>query len=231
MSERPRYQLYGRRTGRRVRPAAARLLEDLLPRLRIELPREGTLKPSLLFKEAKSEYWLEIGFGSGEHLVNQAESHPGVGFLGAEPFRSGVAKLLTSISERKLENIRIFDDDARLLFAPMESRSLERVFILFPDPWPKSRHAKRRIVNASTLRELHRAMKPGGELRIATDSPGLIRWILVHVCRHGGFLWLARSPRDWRERPVNWKATRYEAKALKSGRVPSYLTFRRLTLE
>lgn len=231
MNEKPRYQLYGRRVGRPLRRSAERLLETKLPTFEIEILDTVRLHPARLFPSALSEFWLEIGFGSGEHLVALAEPLQHIGFLGCEPFRNGVAKLLASIAEKNLENIRIFADDARLLIENIESKSLQRVFVLFPDPWPKARHAKRRIINPATIDELHRILKPGGEVRIATDFHGLVRWIMIQFVQHGGFEWLAASPEDWRKRTVEWPSTRYEAKALKRGHMPTYLRFRRLGLE
>ena len=227
MSENPRFQLYGRRKARPLRRDQARLLEDLLPRLRFEVPAGASLDPRSLFPFTPAECWLEIGFGGGEHLAWQASANPGMGLIGAEPFLNGVAKLVSLIDAGRQGNVRILDDDARPLLEALETASLSRVFILFPDPWPKARHAKRRIVNQSTLRELHRVIAPGGELRIASDSPGLVRWTLIEIARHGGFSWRAERCGDWRLRPEDQTATRYELKALKSGRVPTYLRFAR----
>jgi tRNA (guanine-N7-)-methyltransferase len=147
--------------------------------------------------------------------------------IGAEVFENGVVKLLGEIERRKLANLRLFIDDARLLLAALPEASLQRVFILFPDPWPKLRHHKRRIVSGETLDRLAFAMADGAELRLATDDADYLRWMLERATQHADFEWLARRPEDWRERPADWPATRYEQKALAAGRTPAFLRFRR----
>lgn len=223
--------LYGRRRGRRLRSGQRDLLRTLLPELSFAVPETGTLDPATLFgiprPQAEREYWLEIGFGAGEHLAQQAASHPEIGFLGAEVFENGVVRLLGEVRRQGLKNIRVFVDDARLLLAALPEACLGQVFILFPDPWPKQRHHKRRIVSAATLDALARAMSPGAELRIATDDPGYLRWMLALAPLHPGFEWLVRGPADWRTRPDDWPATRYEQKAVAAGRIPVFLRFRR----
>lgn len=150
-----------------------------------------------------------------------------MGFLGSEVFENGVARLLGEIRRRRLSNIRVLVDDARLLLAALPDRSLGRAFILFPDPWPKERHHKRRIVSTATLDQLARTLREGAELRLATDDVGYLRWMLERAPVHPAFEWLARGPGDWRTRPVDWPATRYEFKALASGRIPYFLRLRR----
>lgn len=220
--------LYGRRGGPRLRPGRKRLLEELLPRLRIELPEAGRLEPRGLFPRPVAALRLEIGFGGGEHLEAEAAAHPETGFLGVEPFVAGVARLLSGIRARGLDNVRILVDDARLLLRALPDGSLARVDVLFPDPWPKARHHKRRIVAPATLAEIARVLEPGGELRLATDDPGYARWMLEAVLGERRLEWLAERAADWRtpwpDRPV----TRYEAKALAAGRRPVYLRCRRL---
>lgn len=222
-----RYQLYGRRKAKPLRPHQRQLVADLLPSLQINLPPEGELQPQAIFTGAPTDVWLEIGFGGGEHLADLAAAQPGIGFIGAEPFLNGVAKLLLAIAERRLSNIRIFDADARLLLDHLSAASIARIYVLYPDPWPKRRHAKRRLLDSATLRQMHRVMKPGAELRLATDSPDYAAWALARLLRHGGFEWLAETARDWREPPSGWTVTRYEAKALGQGRTPFYFAFRR----
>jgi tRNA (guanine-N7-)-methyltransferase len=203
-------------------------LERLLPRLAIDLPPAGAmLDPNGLFEFPARAIWLEIGFGAGEHLLAQARAWPDVGFLSGEPYMNGVARLLTGIDAAGLRNVRVFCDDARLLLERLRPRSIERVFILFPDPWPKKRHHKRRIVSSAVLAELDRVLTSGGEIRIATDDRGYLTWILEHTLRHGAFEWLARRPDDWRRRPADWPETRYESKALREGRRCAFLRFRR----
>ena len=207
--------LYGRRRGKKLRAGQEALLDTLLPKLLIKLPLSEPL-------DAR-ELWLEVGFGSGEHLVWQAEQHPDVTLVGCEPFINGVAKCLAHIERAGVGNVRLFNDDARLLMAALPERSLSRVFILFPDPWPKTRHHKRRFVQSETLDALARIMRPGAELRFASDDPGYFSWSLERLCAHRAFAWNAISPRDWRQRPADWPETRYEAKALHGP--PRYLRF------
>jgi tRNA (guanine-N7-)-methyltransferase len=202
-------------------------MSTLLPRLAVALPETGPLDPASLFAVPPDRVWLEIGFGGGEHLAAQAAAHPRTGFIGAEVFENGVAKLLAQLAERDLANVRLYPDDARLLVAALAAASLERVFILFPDPWPKQRHHKRRIVSAAMLDELARTMRDGAELRLATDDPDYLAWMLERATAHPAFEWLARGPGDWRERPPDWPPTRYEEKARAAGRQPAFLRFRR----
>jgi tRNA (guanine-N7-)-methyltransferase len=158
--------------------------------------------------------WLEIGFGAGEHLVWQAEQNPGVGLIGCEPYLNGVAKCLAHIERAGLTNVRLFTDDARLVMAALPAGSLSRVFVLFPDPWPKTRHHKRRFVRRDNLDRLAELMLPGAELRLATDDPSYLPWMVEHACTHPAFAWLAEGPADWRARPADWPGTRYEQKML-----------------
>lgn len=227
-SERPaRRTLHGRRHGRPLRSGRQRLLQDLLPRIRIDPPPGATLDPAALFAPRPAAVWLEIGFGSGEHLAWQAERNPAVGFLGAEHFVNGVAGLLRHIQDRGLENVRIWHGDARALLDVLPTACVERVFVLFPDPWPKTRHHKRRIIQRATLTRLATIMSDGAELRVATDDAAYQRWILERAASHPAFSWLAAGPKDWRERPSDWPPTRYERKAIAEGRRPAFLRFRR----
>ena len=191
----------------------------------VTLPPRGTLDPRSLFPASPASVWLEIGFGGGEHLAEQAERHPDIGFVGAEVFENGVARLVSEIARRELGNIRIFAEDARLLLDNLMPDSIGHVFILFPDPWPKRRHHKRRLVAPATLDRLAAIMRPGAELRLATDDPDYLAWMLEHVTAHPAFRWLARRPADWRERPADWPPTRYEEKARAAGRSPAFLRF------
>ena len=219
--------LYGRRRGRAMRPGQIERKHRLLPELAFELPSSGRFDPAALFPVRPRQVWLEIGFGGGEHLATLAERNPQVGCIGCEVFENGIVRLLGEIERRRLANIRIFVDDARLLLAVLAPNSLARVFILFPDPWPKARHHKRRIVAPQTLAMLAAAMIDGAELRLATDDPGYLRAILEAATAHPDFGWLARRPGDWRERPADWPPTRYEEKAIAAGRAPAFLRFAR----
>jgi tRNA (guanine-N7-)-methyltransferase len=223
----PQRLLFGRRRGRALRAGQQRLKEELLPRLAIAVPSAGRLDPVAMFDPAAAAVWLEIGFGGGEHLAEQAARHPDIGFLGCEVFENGIVKLLAEIDRHPLGNIRIFADDARLLLAALPPQSIGRVFVLFPDPWPKRRHHKRRIVSPDTLDRLGAIMQDGAELRLATDDPDYLAGMLEQVSGHPDFVWLARRPGDWRERPPDWPPTRYEAKARAARRVPTFLRFAR----
>jgi tRNA (guanine-N7-)-methyltransferase len=230
MDAEPKSILYGRRRGRRLRPGRQRLLRELLPRIAVD-PAHAEGSPRGWFDRPVAGVWLEVGFGGGEHLFAQAAAHPEIGFLGCEPYLNGVANLLARIDAVRdtspPDNIRILADDARSLLARLPAGSIDRVFLLFPDPWPKTRHHRRRFVASAQLDELARIMAPGGELRIATDHMGYLRWILSHCLRHGSFDWLARGPSDWRDRPADWPETRYEAKARAGGATSVYLRFHR----
>lgn len=223
-----RAKVHGRRLGRPLRKGQQALLNELLPRLKVALPEEpGSLDPRTLFDRPVGAVWLEIGFGGGEHLAWQAEHNPGVGLIGAEVFLNGLATLLRRVDDEGLENLRLHPDDARALVAALAEGSLERVFVLFPDPWPKAKHHKRRLVQRRNLDVLARTLADGAELRLATDDPGYLRWMMVEMSAHPDFEWLARAPGDWRRRPADWPATRYEMKALSQGRTPAYLRYRR----
>jgi tRNA (guanine-N7-)-methyltransferase len=218
---------YGRRRGRPLRAGQRERQSVLLPQLSFAVPESGRLDPASLFVVPPSAIWVEIGFGGGEHLAEQAERYPGIGFIGCEVFENGVAKLLGEIERRRLANVRVCPNDARPLLAALAPCSIGRVFILFPDPWPKARHHKRRLVAPATLDRLAEIMADGAELRLATDDPGYLSWMLEHATAHPEFAWTARRPVDWRERPVDWPATRYEQKARKAGRAPAFLCFTR----
>lgn len=239
--------LYGRRKGRPLRPTRQALVDRLLPRIRVPLPgrnepapADGTTPIDPLaffggvppFDGAPSgpyrEVWLEVGFGAGEHLAAEAHAHPDIGFIGCEPFLNGVAAALARIDAGGLNNVRIYDDDARGVLDRLAPASLGRVFILFPDPWPKTRHARRRFISTETLDSLARVMVAGAELRFATDDPVCLNWALAALMRHPGFVWTARSAADWRNRPADQPPTRYEEKARARGARPVFLVFRRV---
>lgn len=196
-------------------------MDTLLPRLRVVLPPTGMLDPAMLVPAA-NDLWLEIGFGAGEHLAAQARAHPDVAVLGAEVFENGIAKLLAAVDRDRLANVRLFVDDARLLLACLPDRSLGRAFILYPDPWPKKRHKKRRIVAPETLDQLARTLRPGAELRFATDDPDYADWIAAALAGHADFVELTRIEGDWPDRPADWPVTRYEQKAVAAGRAPRF---------
>lgn len=219
---------YGRRRGRKPSARQAALLSAVLPAVAAHLSRPPPAVLGEIFAAAVKDVWLEIGFGGGEHLLWQARSNPHVGLIGCEPFEGGVVKVLSAIEEEKLSNIRVHADDARPLLRWLPHAGIARTFILFPDPWPKKRHQKRRLVSPATLGELARVMRPGAELRVATDIGDYARWMLSAMRGQQSFCWVADSPRDWRERVPDWPPTRYEQKALQAGRRCCYFRFRRV---
>ncbi len=217
---------FGRRQARKLSGRQQRLLDTLLPALAVEAAQAGGIAPSSLFSHVPCETWLEIGFGGGEHFVAQARTHPGCGLIGCEPFIDGMAKALVQIDEAGLGNVRLHMGDARELIGWLQDHSLDRVFILFPDPWPKARHIKRRLVQPAFLSDLHRVMKPGAELRFATDVRSYADWAITQISCHGGYEWTATRADDWRIPPQDHVTTRYESKRL--GDIdPVWLQFRR----
>lgn len=217
-------RLYGRQQDKPLKPRQQRLMETLLPR--IAAPVDGPVDLKTLFPQAE-EIHLEVGFGGGEHLAWQAAHNPGAGFIGAEPFNNGVGKLLGLVDEGKLENVRIHHGDARPLMEALPDGSLARVYVLHPDPWPKKRHFKRRMISPWFFAEAARLLKSGGTLRVASDIRDYIRWTLMHAQNAPAFEWTAARAADWRERPDDWPQTRYEAKSRREGRTPAYLVFKR----
>jgi tRNA (guanine-N7-)-methyltransferase len=224
---RSRVDWHGRRRGRRLRPHRQDLLTGLLPGLRVTLPAGRALDPAGLFPQPPTESWLEIGFGSGEHLAEQARRHPEIGFIGCEVFVNGVAALVGQVERQKLANVRIFDDDARLLLTALPEASIGRAFLLFPDPWPKTRHAKRRFIGSANLATMAHILADGAEFRVATDDVGYVRWTLQQLIGHPDFRWTATGPNDWRSPPADWVETRYQRKAVAAGRQPVFLCFQR----
>ena len=218
----PLLRSYGRLKSRPIKPRQAALVESLLPGLRIP---PGLVDPKSLMPAAR-ETWLEIGFGGGEHMAAQAARAPDVLILGAEPFQNGVASAVRYIDEQALSNIRLHDGDVRELMAHLPDACLDRVFILFPDPWPKSRHHKRRLVQRDTVAELARLLKPGGRLRFASDVAHYVDWALEAISANPGFAWAATRADDWRLPPADHITTRYEEKRL-GDCVPVFLDFLR----
>ena len=217
-------RLYGRAKGHPLRTNAQRLVEELLPALAV--PAEGALDAQRLFGDDRP-LALEIGFGKGEHLAFQAARAPNVGFIGAEPYLNGVAGLLAEVETRGLSNVRIHQGDAIDVLERMADASLSTVWLLHPDPWPKARHAKRRFVNPGPIGLVARKLKPGGELRIATDEVNYMRHTLVRMQHENAFEWLAESPEDWRQVPADWPDTRFAIKARALGHDVWRLIYRR----
>ena len=219
------HALYGRRKGKKLRSYHARLVDELLPQLRVDVTHPVDLKA--LLPHAR-ELWLEIGFGGGEHLLQRAAEHPDIGFIGCEPFINGVAKALAGIDGQNLRNIRLLDGDAGLLIDQLPDQSLDRIYLLYPDPWPKRRQRKRRFVSDEMLKRLARVLKRGAELRFATDIDDYAGWVLARVLRSRDFDWSPKAAQDWLQPWAGWQSTRYEEKAMREGRPSAYFSFVRL---
>jgi tRNA (guanine-N7-)-methyltransferase len=219
---------FGRRRGRKLSPRQQQLQSELLPKLKLDLASPAPADATALFSAPVTEAWLEIGFGGAEHLIWQAHNNPNVGLIGCEPFEDGVVKALAAIEDQGLANVRLHSDDARPVLKWLPPASLGRVFILFPDPWPKKRHQKRRLLSPELLRQLQRVMRPGAELRFATDIGDYARTALIALLAAPEFSWAATGPEDWRQRPADWPETRYETKAVREGRRRYYFRFVRV---
>ncbi|MDR4308210.1 tRNA (guanosine(46)-N7)-methyltransferase TrmB [Chelatococcus sambhunathii] len=218
---------FGRRHGKALRAGRAALMADVLPSLLVD-PDALSIDLKSLFPLPVSAVRLEIGFGGAEHLLHRAQESPDVGFIGVEPFVDGLAKGVSGIDRLGLRNVRLFGDDATLLLDRLPEASLSGVDLLYPDPWPKTRHWKRRFVSDRNLARLARVLAPGSLFRFASDIDSYVAWTLAHVARSPDFEWTAERPRDWKTPFAGWPGTRYEAKAIREGRRGSYLTFRRL---
>ena len=228
-------RFYGRRHGKKLKESRLFLMDNLLPRILIE-KSEDKRKASDLFGFCPKEVWLEVGFGGGEHLAGQAFRHPDIGFVGAEPFLNGVASLLVHlntddgakinqdflINPTRNDNVRVYPDDIRHLFPSFEDKSFAKIFVLYPDPWPKARHEDRRFLNPNNLPELYRLLSDDGELRVATDVEDYGLWAQETINASGLF---TLKNQDIRTPPQDWISTRYEQKGLKAGRKPMYLTY------
>lgn len=225
--ERRRGAFFGRRKGHPLRAHQAELFETLLPRLRVDLAKSAPAQPGALFSRPVSCVRIEIGFGGGEHLLHEARNNTDIGFIGCEPFLNGMAKALTRIDDEKLDNIRLHHGDAIELLDWLPPHSIDRIDILYPDPWPKKRHWKRRFIFDENVLRFARILKPGGALRFASDIESYVEWTLIRFTRSVEFSWTAERADDWRQAWVNFPGTRYQAKALKEGRKPAYLAFRR----
>jgi tRNA (guanine-N7-)-methyltransferase len=218
---------FGRRKGHPLRPRQAALFKTLLPKLALDLSRPAPTDLRALFDGAE-EVRLESGFGGGEHLMSEAERHPRTGFIGIEPFVNGMAKALTAIDERKLANVRLHHGDATDVLAWLPDTSISRFDLIYPDPWPKRRHWKRRFVQDQSVAQIARIVRPQGEFRFASDIPDYVAWTLIRFMRSPYFAWTAEQADNWRKPWPGFAGTRYEAKAIRQGRVPCYLMFRRL---
>jgi tRNA (guanine-N7-)-methyltransferase len=223
----PTRAFFGRRKGHALKPRQSALFGTLLPRLALDLAKSAPLDLCSLFATPVSEARLEIGFGGAEHLVAEAKAHPQIGFIGTDAFVNSIAKALVAISDGALSNIRLYFGDASTLIDWLPDGGLSRIDLLYPDPWPKRRHWKRRFIQDESLKRLARILKHGGELRFATDIGDYSAYALARIARSGDFSWTAECANDWRNPWTGYAGTRYEAKALREGRKPAYFIFER----
>lgn len=216
---------FGRRRGKTIRPQQAAALESGFSTYRLDLTAGPPVELRSLFEADVRAIHLEIGFGGGEHLLHRATAAPGTGFVGVEPFVNGMAKMMMAVRERPLANLRVYDDDATRLLDWLPQASLDGIDLLYPDPWPKKKHWKRRFVSPVNLDRFVRVLKSGGKFRFASDIDSYVNWTLLHCRAHDAFAWQAEEAADWQRPYEGWPGTRYEAKAIREGRRPAYLTF------
>ncbi len=227
VAARPHGSFFGRRKGHKLRSHQADLIEHLLPRLSLDIGSPSQPDIADLFDSPADEIRLEIGFGGGEHLIAEARAFPNVGFIGCEPYVNGMAKILTQIETHNIGDIRLFAGDAAELLAWLPPRSLARVDLIHPDPWPKRRHWKRRFVQDATIAAMARVLKPDGEFRFVSDISDYCAWTLEHLARSSDFVWTAECASDWRLPWPDYTMTRYGHKAEREGRRAAYLRFRK----
>lgn len=216
------FRTFGRAKGKPLSPAQKVLMETQFPKIDVGPAINAGENP---IANISGDIWLEIGFGGAEHLLWQAEHNPEVTILGVEPFLNGVAKAVRGVTDKGLSNIRLHRGDARDVIGLLPDNSVACVFVLFPDPWHKARHNKRRIINMEFLKELHRIIVPGGRFRFGSDIIDYVDWTLTRIKRHGGFDWPATAQEQWRVRPDDWPSTRYLEKALREGRHGHFFEF------
>jgi tRNA (guanine-N7-)-methyltransferase len=220
--------LYGRRKGKPLSRRREHAMAAHFSRLSLDLAGTAPADPAALFPGRPASVCLEIGFGGGEHLIAAAAAAPATGFIGVEPYLNGMARAVSEIAALHLANVRLFDGEASRLLDWLPPDSLDLVDLPYPDPWPKKRHWKRRIVNRDNLDRLARVLKRDGTLRLVSDVPAYVEWMLRHLLPRSDFVWTAARADDWRKPFPGWPGTRYEAKAIGAGRHPTYLTFRRV---
>lgn len=234
-------RFFGRRKGKTIKTSKQQLIDELLPKLRPDFSGKDKILLDNLFSKPMQEYWLEIGFGGGEHVAELALKYQNVGFFAAEPFINGVASLLahlngshegktthTGLAENRSDNVRIWDDDVREVFSHFEDGVFNKIFLLYPDPWPKARHAERRFTNKTNQKHLHRLLCDGGCFYVATDVEAYAEWTLEQVDELGLF---EQVNEDTSLPPVDWVPTRYEKKGIAAGRKPIYLVFKKKELK
>lgn len=217
---------FGRKAGKTLHPHQRDLFDNFLPTLKIELLENGSIDAQSFFATASDQLIIEIGYGGGEHLARIAAQNPDTNYIGCEVFNGAIGKMLEKIETENLTNIRLFTDDAYKLLAALPDDALDQAYLLYPDPWPKSKHHKRRFVSFTTLDELARVLKPGATFRFATDIEDYANWTMAHILRHPQFYWPQCDAGSWHQSYEGWQATRYEQKARKEGRMQSfYFTF------
>lgn len=219
---------FGRRKGKPLRERQAKQLDEVLPTLVLDLSRPAPEQVEELFGFRPARMRLEIGFGGGEHLIHRALEQPDTGFIGVEPFVNSMAKLVGRIEDTGARNIRLYDDDATQVLDWLPASSIDQIDLLYPDPWPKRKHWKRRFVSAVNLDRFARVLKPGGQFCFASDIDTYVNWTLLHCAQHPSFEWTANNASDWLTPFSGWPSTRYEAKARREGRSSAYLTFRQV---
>lgn len=227
-SEQSQRAFFGRRKGHPLKPRQAALFDTLLPRLALDLTKPAPADLRILFAPAVDDLRLEIGFGGAEHLIASANASPQTGFIGTDAFVNAIAKALVAIDENAFANVRLYFGDASELLDWLPDAAISRIDLLYPDPWPKRRHWKRRFIQDESLKRLARLLRKGGELRFATDIPDYMTYVLARVLRSPDFSWTAESADDWRLPWPEFSGTRYEAKAKREGRTPGYFIFRRV---
>lgn len=241
--EEVKFKFFGRRKGRVIRKAKSYLLDNFLPLVLFKAQKNKKIED--YFDQKKDKYYLEIGFGDGEHIEKLSKENKNIGFLGVEVYKNGVANLLSlitgikegaeveqneniNLTSNRVDNLRIYDDDVRFLFDKIPDNSFDKVFLLFPDPWPKNKHSSRRFINEQNLKELARILKKGGVLQIATDHHVYKCWTLEQMRKNKDFVWMAKTSDDWRRPPADWYETKYQRKALREGRRPVFFEFERV---
>lgn len=221
------FRTFGRAKGKPLSPAQVALMENVFPKYDFGADIKAGKNPlaNIIGEGCNDKIWLEIGFGGAEHLLWQAQRNPDVTLLGVEPFLNGIVKAVRGVVDNELKNIRLHRGDARDVLKLLPAHSLDCVFVLFPDPWHKARHNKRRIINMEFIEDLHRVIKPGGRFRFGSDIIHYVDWTLTRLKRHGGFDWQATSQDQWRTRPEDWPSTRYLEKAIREGRSGHFFEF------
>ncbi|MBW3097648.1 tRNA (guanine(46)-N(7))-methyltransferase TrmB [Pseudohoeflea coraliihabitans] len=219
---------FGRRKGKHLRDSQRQAMAELLPRIGLDLDTPPPRDLAGLWPVAIDTIRMEIGFGAGEHLLHRVSENPRTGFIGVEPFVNSMGKFLLALQDRNPDNVRVYTDDATRVLDWLPSASLDRIDLLYPDPWPKKRHWKRRFVNPANIERFARVLKPGGSFCFASDIDTYVNWTLQHLIADQRFDWQAQSAADWQTAWAGWPGTRYEAKAIREGRTPAYLSFVRL---